>query len=56
MLDEDGKITIIGLSPVTGKETNEQVDLPADFNNEDVNHDFKDIEVGDTFSAVKYCS
>ena len=45
MLDEDGKITIIGLSPITGKETNEQVDLPADFNNEDVNHDFKDIEV-----------
>jgi len=44
VLDEDGKITIIGLSPITGKQTNEQLDLPADFNNEDVNHDFKDIE------------
>lgn len=43
VLDEDGKITVIGLSPVTGKETNEQLDLPADWT-EDANHDFKDIE------------
>ena len=28
------------------KETNELLTLPDDFNNEDANHDFKDIEVG----------
>ena len=91
VLDEDGKITIIGLSPITGKvypfidaqlclegcfdlvpypsslaflfstslrwsdynttlypkETNQQLDLPDDFYNDESNRDFKDIEVSE---------